>query len=117
MLVRRAVVAVGQRRALARLALACRHATAGDAAVKRARLDLALDERNRRRDALAYGPGDLRLARDGEIAAEILEQGPVGLREVERILGQPLHRLLACLEHLAPVLHAGLGVDVRVYEI
>src|SRR4051794_17284456 len=44
MLVRRAVVAFRQRRALAGLALARRRAAAGDAAVERAGLDLLLDE-------------------------------------------------------------------------
>src|SRR3954452_7385969 len=97
MLVRRAVVALRQRRALAGLALARRRAAAGDAAVEGARLDLALDEPDRRRDALAHGPGDLRLARDREVAADVLEERPVGLREVERVLGEALHRLLASL--------------------
>src|SRR4051794_13185461 len=46
-LVRRAVVAVGQRRALARLALPRRRPAARHAAVERAGLDLALDERGR----------------------------------------------------------------------
>src|SRR5579872_6095132 len=46
-LMRRAVVAIGERRALARLALARRRAAACDAAVERARLDLLLDELRR----------------------------------------------------------------------
>ena len=44
MLVRRAVVALGQRRPLAGLAFARRRATPGDTAVERTRLDLLLDE-------------------------------------------------------------------------
>ena len=47
-LVRRAVVALRQRRALARLALARRRLAAGDAAVERAGLDLLVDELDRR---------------------------------------------------------------------
>ena len=67
-LVRRAVVALGQRRALARLALARRRVAARDAAVERAGLDLLLDERARGRHALVHRPGDLGLRRDREIA-------------------------------------------------
>ena len=52
MLVRRAVVAVRERRALARLALARRRVAARDAAVERAGLDLLLDEPDRGVDAL-----------------------------------------------------------------
>src|SRR5436190_22597293 len=61
MLVGRAVVALGQRGALTRLAFARGRAAAGDAAVECARLDLALDESDRRCDAFAHRPGDLRL--------------------------------------------------------
>src|SRR4051812_47591133 len=53
MLVRRAVVALGERRPLAGLALAGRRAAAGDAAVERAGLDLLLDEADCGADALA----------------------------------------------------------------
>src|SRR5581483_9439488 len=113
-LVRRAVVAVRQRRALARLALARRRAAAGDAAVERAGLDLLLDEGDGRADALAHRPGDLRLRGDREVAADVLEEGPVGLGEVLRILGETLHRLLAGLEHLALVLELRLRVHVGV---
>src|SRR5437667_5314896 len=116
-LVRRTVVAVGQWGALARLSLARRRAAARNAAVERAGLDLRLDERARRRDPLAHSPGDLRLRGDREVAPDVLEEGALGLGEVERIGRQTLHRLLACLEHLAAVFDAGLGIDVRIYEI
>src|SRR5690242_20868107 len=95
MLVRRAVLALGQRRALAGLALAGRRAAAGDAAVERAGLDLLLDEAHRGADALAHGPGDLRLRGDREVAANVLEKRPIRLGEVLRVSGEPLHRLLA----------------------
>src|SRR4051812_28897714 len=104
MLVRWAVVALRQRRGLGGLAPARRRPAAGDAAVERSGLDLALDERDRRGDALAHRPRNLRLAGDREVAPDVLEESPVGLGEVERVLGQALHRLLAGLEHLAPVL-------------
>src|ERR687888_2005124 len=117
MLVGGAVVAVWKWRALARLALGGCRPAARDATVDRARLDLALDEGDRRRDALTNRPGDLRLARDREIAADILEERAVGLREVERVLGEPLHRLLTGLEHLAPVLNARRIVHVRVDQV
>src|SRR5689334_8353498 len=94
-LVTRAVVAVRERRPLARLALAGRRAAAGDAAVERAGLDLLLDELDRRIDPLRHGPRDLRLAGDREVAADVLEERPVGLREIERVGREPLHRRLA----------------------
>src|SRR2546425_7654666 len=71
-LVRRAVVPVRERCALARLSLPGRGAAAGHAAVERTGLDLLLDEADRRVDALADGPGDLSLDGDREIAANIL---------------------------------------------
>src|SRR5512132_4586940 len=117
MLVRRAVVAVGQWGALARLALARRRAAARDTAVERTCLDLRLDERACGGDSLAHSPGDLRLRGDREVAPDVLEEGPLGLREVERVGRQTLHRLLASIEHLTTVFDAGLGVDVGVYEI
>src|SRR5579884_4067294 len=113
-LVRRAVVAVGQRRPLARLALARGRATAGDAAVEQPRLDLLLDEVHRRRHSLLHGPGHLRLGGDREVAADVLEQGAIGLREVERVRRQPLHRLLTGFEDGAAGLELGLPVGVRV---
>src|SRR5918995_5820393 len=103
MLVRRAVVALGQRRALARLALASRRVTARDAAVERTGLDLLLDEGHRGGDALIDGPGDLCLRRDREVAPDVLEERPLRLGEVVRVAGEPLHRLLARLEHGTPV--------------
>src|SRR4051794_39560369 len=99
MLVRGAVVPVGQRRSLARLALPRRRAAAGDPAVERAGLHLLLDERDRGADALLHRPRDLRLARDREIAADVLEEGLVRMGEVLRVAGEPLHRLLARREH------------------
>ena len=80
-------------------------------------LELRLDERDRRADALAHGPGDLRLRGDREVAADVLEERAVGPREVVRIGGQPRHRLLALAEHRAPVLEAGRPVDVRVDQV
>src|SRR5438067_619239 len=94
-LVRGAVVALGERCALARLALARGCPAAGDPAVERARFDLALDERDRCGHAFPDRPGDLSLARDREVAADVLEERPVGLGEVERVLGEAIHRLLA----------------------
>src|SRR5512144_789935 len=106
-LVRRAVVAVRKRRALAGLALAGRRLAAGDTAVERSGLDLLLDERDRGSDALAHRPGDLRLCRDREVAADVLEQRPVGAREVLRICRQPRHRQLALLQDATARLESG----------
>src|SRR5215212_7336440 len=92
-LVARAVVALGQRRALARLPLARRRPAARDAAIERSGLDLLLDECDRRRDAFLHGPGDLRLRRDREVAPDVLEERAVGLGEIEGIPRQPFHRL------------------------
>src|SRR5689334_658315 len=117
MLVRGTVVALGEWRALARLALARRGPAAGDAAVEGAGLDLALDEGDRRGHPLAHRPGDLSLARDREVAPNVLEERPVRLREVERILGQPLHRLLAGLHYLAAVLPALLRRHILIDQI
>src|ERR687892_2044893 len=75
-LVRGAVLALGQRRALARLALARRRAAACDAAVERAGLDLRLDELDGGADPFRHRPGDLRLVGDGEVAADVLEEWP-----------------------------------------
>src|SRR5687768_17147101 len=85
MLVRGAVVPLGEGRALARLSLAGGRAAACDPAVERSRLELLLDEADRGADPLGDRPGHLRLRRDREVAANVLEQGPVGLREVMRI--------------------------------
>src|SRR4051794_21520196 len=86
-LVRRAVVALGQRRALARLALPRRRAAARDTAVERARFDLLLDERDRGSHALLHRPGDLRLRRDREVPPDVLEDPRVGFREVGGVAG------------------------------
>src|SRR5262245_5277579 len=117
MLVRRAVVPAGKRRSLAGLPLARRRVTAGDAAVEESRLDLLLDERGRSADTFTNGPGDLRLRRDREVAPDVREEGPVGAREVVRILGEPGHRALAFDDHLAPVDDLLLARDVRVDEV
>src|SRR6266550_1632102 len=93
-LVRRAVVAFRQRCALAGLALARRRVAVRDASFEGARLDLLLDELHRRADSLVYRPGNLGLRRDREVPANLLEERPVGLREVVRIGGEPLHRPL-----------------------
>src|SRR5437773_12201932 len=95
MLVRRAVLALGQRRALAWLPLASCRPAACDAAVEGACVDLLLDEFDRGRDAFVDCPGNLRLRRDRKVAANVLEEGAIGICEVVRILGQALHRLLA----------------------
>src|SRR5580765_7003618 len=117
MLMRRAVVALGKRRALAGLALAGRRTAAGDAAVEGARLDLILDEGDGCGDSLLHGPGDLGLHGDREITPDVLEEGAVGLREVQRVGREPLHRLLAVGEHLTPVLQALRRRHVRVDEV
>src|SRR5512132_3487953 len=98
MLVRGAVVAARERRPLAGLALACRRAAARHAAVVGACLDLSLDEGDRRAHSLADGPGHLSLCRDREVAANVLEQRPVGPGEIVWIAGEPLHRLRAFAE-------------------
>src|SRR4051794_33920865 len=93
-LMRGAVVALGKRRALARLSLPRRRTAAGDAAVEGGCLDLLLDEALRRMHALGDRPGHVRLAGDREVAADVLEERPVRLREIERIGGEALHRVL-----------------------
>src|SRR5581483_3693380 len=116
-LVRRAVVAVRKRRALARLALARRCAAAGDAAVERAGLDLLLDEADGCADALRHRPRDLCLDGDREIASDVAEERSIRLGEVVRIGGEALHRPLARREHLAAVLEARVRVCIGVDEI
>src|SRR5581483_6945474 len=116
-LVRRAVVAVRKRRALARLPFARRRVTACDAALERAGFDLLLDELDRRAHTFGHRPRDLRLHGDWEVAANVLEEGTIRLREVVRIGGEPLHRPLARREHLAAVVELRRTVHVRVDEI
>src|SRR3954454_6402319 len=116
-LVARAVVALGERSPLARLALRRRRPAARDAAVEGALLDLLLDEGARGGHSLRHRPRDLRLDRDREVAANVLEEGTVRLREVVRVGGETLHRPLARGEHLTPVLELRLSVDVRVDQI
>ena len=105
-LVRRAVVATRERRALARLALPRRRVAARDAAVEEAGFDLLLDERRRGADALAYRPGDLGLRRDREVAPDVGEQRAIRAGEVVGILGEPCHRALALDQHRATVTRA-----------
>src|SRR5204863_1869884 len=82
MLMRRAVVALRKRRALARLALSRRRAAAGDAAVESSCFDLLFDEDRRRGYPFLHCPGDLRLHRDRKVAADVLEERPVRLGEI-----------------------------------
>jgi len=117
MLVRRAIVALWERRALARLPFACRGAAARDASVEHARLDLLLDERDRGCHAFLHCPRHLGLRGDREVAANVLEEGPVRLGEIERILREPLHRLLALLQHGPAVLEMKLRGHIRVDEV
>ncbi len=116
-LVRGAVLALGQRRALARLALARRRAAAGDAAVERAGLDLLLDVLDRRADSPRDRPVHLRLVRDREVAADVLEERPLRLREVARILGEPLDRVLTRGEDCAASLELRLAVGVGLDQV
>src|SRR5262245_40817899 len=116
-LMRRAVVATGKRRALARLALPGRRMTAGDPAVEEARLDLLLDERRRGADAFAHRPGHLRLGPDGEVPTNVREERTVGPCEVVRIVREPGHRALALLEHRPPVIELLLAGGVRVDQV
>src|SRR2546423_4706178 len=67
-LVRGAVVAFGERRALARLPLARRRPAPRHPAVEGAGLDLRLDETDRGPDTLLDRPGDLRLLGDRKVA-------------------------------------------------
>src|SRR5215203_821270 len=112
-----AIVALGQRRALARLPLARGRPAARNAAVERAGLDLLLDERDRGSDSLAHGPGHLGLCGDREVAANVLEKGAIRLGEVLGISGESLHRALACGEHLATVLELRFLVHVGINKV
>src|SRR4051794_21591436 len=116
-LVRRAVVALRQRRPLARLALPGRRAAACDAAVERAGLDLILDELHGCADPLGDRPRDLGLAGDREVAPDVLEQGAIRLGEIERVAGKPLHRLLAGGQDRPAGLQLRDAVAVRVDHV
>src|SRR5690242_19846797 len=116
-LMRRAVVALRKRGALARLALPGRRAAACNATVERPGLDLLLDERDRGGDALLHRPRHLRLRGDREVAPDVLEQRSVRLREVERVACESFHRLLALLEHGPAVLEMELGRHIRVDQV
>src|SRR5438105_2527628 len=117
MLVRRAIVALGERRALARLPLARRRVTARDAPLERACFDLLLDELDCSADTLVDRPRDLRLHGDREVAADVLEERAVRLREVVRIGCEPLHRPFACGEHFAAVFELRRRIYIRVDQI
>ena len=64
-----------------------------------------------------YGPGDLGLRRDREVAPDVGEQGTVGAREVVRILGEASHRPLALEKHRAAVVDLLVARRVRVDEV
>ena len=113
----RAVVAVRERCALARLPLPRGRATAACSAVERAGLDLLLDEVDRGSDPLVDDPGHLSLVGDREVAADILEERLLGMGEVARVARKALDRLLAGSEQRAAILELGLGVRVRVDQV
>ncbi len=114
---RRAVITVGKRCALAGLALAgCRLATRY-ATIESTGLDLLLNELAGRADSLLYCPADLRLHGDRVVATNVLEEGTIGLGEVVRIGGQANHRLLTGREHGTPELELLLGVGIGIDEI
>src|SRR5664279_3349805 len=116
-LMRRAVITVGKRCALAGLALAGRRLTTRDSAVESTGLDLLLNELAGRADSLLHRPTDLRLHSDRVVTADVLEEGTIGLGEVVRIGGQANHRLLTGREHGTPELELLLGVGIRIDEI
>src|SRR5215211_1181413 len=116
-LVARAVVALGERRPLARLPLARRRAAPRDAAVECTLLDLLLDERTGSVDALGDRPRDLRLHRYREVPPNVLEKRAIGLREVLRIRRESLHRPLARRKHFAAVLELCQPVDIGIDEV
>src|SRR5580765_7287711 len=117
MLMRRTVVAVRERCPLTRLSLARRRAAASDPAVECTGLDLVLDEADGSVDALADGPGDLRLHGNREVAPDVLKESSIRLRKIVRIGGQPLHRPLAGREDFAAVFEVGPAVDIGVDQI
>src|SRR5688572_22456422 len=117
MLVRRAVVATGERRPLARLSLAGSRVAAGDPTVQEPRLDLLLDERRGGAESFLHRPGDLRLRGDREVTPDVRKERAVGACEVVRILGQARHRPLAFHEDSAPVVDLLFAGRVRVDEI
>src|SRR5262245_6571801 len=116
-LVRRAVVATGQRCALTGLACPCRRMTAGEPTGEEACLDLLLDERCRSTHAFTHRPGHLRLCPDQEVPADIGEERAVGPCEVVRIVGEPGHRPLALLEHRPTVVELFLAGGIRVDQV
>jgi len=91
--------------------------TARDTAVERARLDLLFDERDRCGDALVHRPRHLGLRGDREIAPDVLEERPLGFREVLRVARKPLHRLLTGIQHGFPVLRTLSNRHVRIYQV
>src|SRR5436305_13426039 len=116
-LMRRAVVALRQRGTLAGLPLARRRLAASDAAVECTGLDLLVDELHRGVDALLGRPADLRLVRDREVPADVLEESALGAREVVRIVGEPLHRLLARGKDRAAMLELRLNARIGIDQI
>src|SRR6476660_4649000 len=113
---RGAVLAVGQRRTLARLALAGRRLALVRLALTRA-LELVEDVHHGCVDVPVNRSVDSRLVRDREQMPDLREEALAGLREVLRIAGQPLDRRLATLKHPAAGLLGGDGVGVRIDEI
>ena len=115
-LVRRAVLPIGQRRPLARLALAGRRLALVRLALARA-LELVEDVHDRRADVPVDRPVDAHLIRDREQMPDLREEALAGLREVLRVAGQPLDRRLAALQHPATGLLGGDGVGMRIDEV
>src|SRR5918998_2575595 len=113
MLVGRAVVALGKRRALARIPLARRRPATRRAAVEGAGLDLLRDEGHGGPDSLLHDPGDLRLRPNREVPANILEERAIRFREVKRVAREALHRVLARGEDGPAILGLRLGRNVR----
>src|SRR5438477_12502511 len=75
-LVRRAVVTLGQRCSLTGLALARRRAAPRDAAILGARLDLLLDEGRRSGEPFLHGPDDFGLRDDRELPPHVPQGRP-----------------------------------------
>ena len=82
-----------------------------------ASLDLFLDERHCSGDSFTDGPRDLCLRRNREVAADVLEQRPVGLGKVERVAREALHRLLALLENGTAIFEVKLRSHVRIDQV
>src|SRR5690348_1740595 len=117
---RGAVLAIRQRRALARLALAGRRLAAGHSLT--VALELGQDELHRALDVPIDRRVDARLVGDREQVPDLLEEALARLREVVRVARQSLDGRLARLQH--PTLcfgyrdRVGVGVDeiLDLYE-